>query len=100
MIHPMEWLLKKYEESVDLSSAVGKRKYSDVALKMLGYIKDEIERASYEEKVAKKLNVGVEILREKDDRLKKKLEQSNRKHMKKPITEVQDNIIKKKKNSC
>ena len=95
----MEWLLKKYEESVDLSSAVGKRKYSDVALKMLGYIKDEIERASYEEKVAKKLNVDVEILREKDDRLKKKLEQSNRKHMKKPITEVQDNIIKKLEDS-
>ena len=95
----MEWLLKKYEESVDLSSAVGKRKYSDVALKMLGYIKDEIERASYEEKVAKKLNVDVEILREKGDRLKKKLEQSNRKHMKKPITEVQDNIIKKLEDS-
>lgn len=95
----MEWLLKKYEESVDLSSAVGKRKYSDVALKMLGYIKDEIERASYEEKVAKKLNVDVEILREKGDRLKKKLEQSNRKHIKKPITEVQDNIIKKLEDS-
>ena len=71
----MEWLLKKYEESVDLSSAVGKRKYSDIALKMLGYIKDEIERASYEEKVAKKLNVDVGILREKGYRLDRKLEQ-------------------------
>ena len=95
----MEWLLKKYEESVDLSSAVGKRKYSDIALKMLGYIKDEIERASYEEKVAKKLNVDVGILREKGYRLDRKLEQSNKKHMKKPTTEAQENITKKLEDS-
>lgn len=98
-IPAMEWLLRKYEESVDLSSAVGKRKYSDVALKMLGYIKDEIERASYEEKVAKKLNVDVEILREKGDRLNRKLEQSSRKHMKKPVTEAQENITRKLEDS-
>ncbi|RYC74631.1 DNA primase [Candidatus Nanosyncoccus alces] len=94
----VEWLLKKYEESVDLSSAPGKRKYSDVALKLLDYIKDEVERASYEEKVAKKLDIDVSILREKGERLNKKLEQSKR-HLKKPKTEVKNDTIRKLENN-
>ena len=95
----VDWLLKKYEERVDLSSAPGKRKYSDIALKLLGYIKDEVERASYEEKVAKKLDIEVEILREKGERLNKKLEQSSRKYLKKPKTEIQNDTLKKLENS-
>lgn len=91
----VEWLLKKYEESVDLSSAIGKRKYSDVALKLLGYIKDEIEKASYEEKVAKKLGVEVEILREKGERLNEKLAKSGKKYMKKPKTVAKNDKLKK-----
>ena len=95
----VDWLLKKYEESVDLSSAPGKRKYSDIALKLLGYIKDEIERASYEGKVAKKLDVDVAVLREKGERLNKKLEQSSKKYLKKPKTEAKSDTVKKLENS-
>ena len=95
----VDWLLKKYEESVDLSSAPGKRKYSDIALKLLGYIKDEIERASYEEKVAKKLDVEVAVLREKGERLNKKLAQSGKKYLKKPKTEAKSDTIRKLENS-
>lgn len=91
----MDWLLKKYEENVDLSSAIGKRKYSDVALRMLGYIKDEIERASYEEKIANKIGVEVKILREKGERLDEKIRQSNKRRMKKPKTEVENDKVKK-----
>lgn len=91
----VDWLLKKYEENVDLSSAPGKRKYSDVALKLLGYIKDEIEKASYEEKVARKLGVEVGILRKKGKRLDEKLENSSKKYIKKPKTEIESsNLIK------
>ena len=95
----VDWLLKKYEEKVDLSSASGKRKYSDIALKLLSYIRDEVERASYEEKVAKKLDIEVEILREKGERLNKKLEQSGKKYLKKPKTEVKSDALKKLENS-
>ena len=95
----VDWLLKKYEESVDLSSATGKRKYSDIALKLLDYVKDEIERASYEEKVAKKLDVEIAVLREKGERLNKKLEQSSKKYLKKPKTEAKSDTIKKLENS-
>lgn len=86
-IPAVDWLLGKYEENLDLSSAPGKRKYSDVALKLLSYVKDEVERASYEAKVAKKLGVSVEILREKGDRLDQKLAASaHKKYLKKPKT--------------
>ena len=95
----VDWLLKKYEESVDLSSAPGKRKYSDIALKLLDYVKDEIERASYEEKVAKKLDVDVAVLREKGERLNKKLEQSSKKYLKKPKTAAKSDTVKKLENS-
>ncbi|MBR0480077.1 DNA primase [Candidatus Saccharibacteria bacterium] len=95
----VDWLLKKYEENLDLDSAPGKRKYSDVALKLLSYVKDEIERASYEEKVAKKLGIEVEILRDKGERLNKKLEQSARKFYKKPKTEFKSDSLKKLENS-
>ena len=95
----VDWLLKKYEESVDLSSSPGKRKYSDIALKLLDYIKDEVERASYQKKVAKKLGIEVEILREKGERLNKKLEQSSKKYLKKPKTEIKSNTLKKLENS-
>ncbi len=84
----VDWLLKKYEENLNLNSAPDKRKYSDVALKLLSYVKDEVERADYERKVAKKLNIDVEILREKGDRLEQKLAEKPKRFLKKPKTEA------------
>lgn len=96
----VDWLLNKYEENLNLRLAPDKKKYSDVALKLLSYVKDEIERASYEEKVAKKLDVEVEILREKGDRLNKKIEQAaSHKHLKKPKTGITSDNLKKLENS-
>lgn len=92
----VDWLLNKYEENLNLRLAPDKKQYSDVALKLLGYIKDEVERATYEEKVAKKLGVEVSILREKGDRLEKKLATSARhKYLKKPKTTPTPDHIKK-----
>ena len=98
-IPAVDWLLTKYEENLDLYSAPGKRKYSDVALKLLGYIKDEVERASYEEKVAGKLGIDVKILREKGSRLSEKLASAPHKYLKKPKTVVKSDQLKKLENS-
>ena len=86
----VDWLLQKYENNLDLTTAPSKRKYSDIALKLISYLKDEVERASYEEKIAKKLGVSVDILREKGDRLHQKLEEKPRKYLKKPKTDLED----------
>lgn len=95
----VDWLLKKYEENLDLRKSPDKRKYSDIALKLLGYIKDEVERASYEEKVARKLDVEVSVLREKGERLNEKLAKSSKKYLKKPKTEIKSDKLKKLENS-
>lgn len=94
-IPAIDWLLSKYEERVDLESGPGKRKYSDVALKLLDKITDEVERAGYEKKVAEKLGVEVEDLRKKGKRLEEKLEKSkNRKIYKNAKTEVKSDRLK------
>ena len=95
----VDWLLHKYEESLDLSSAPGKRKYSDIALKLLSYVKDEVERASYETKVARKLGIEVAILREKGNRLEQKLAARPKKYLKKPKTEIKSDTLTKLENS-
>ncbi|MBP5647854.1 DNA primase [Candidatus Saccharibacteria bacterium] len=95
----VDWLLEKYEENLSLHTSPGKRKYSDVALKLLSYVKDEVERASYEEKVAKKLGVTVEVLREKGNRLNKKLSESSKKYLKKPKTEAKNDKLGQLENS-
>ena len=90
----VEWLLSKYEENLNLRLASDKKKYSDVALKLLSYVKDEIEHADYEAKVAKKLGVGVEVLREKGNRLDEKLEAAAKYHKKPKTTVIPDHIKK------
>lgn len=96
----VDWLLGKYEENLNLRTAPDKKQYSDVALKLLSYVKDEVERASYEKKIAKKLDVDVEVLREKGDRLNKKLEQAAaHRYLKKPKTEVKNDQLLKMENS-
>lgn len=96
----VDWLLQKYESNLNLRLSPDKRKYSDVALKLISYVKDEIERASYEAKVAKKLGVEVEILREKGKRLNEQLDQANsKKFYKKPKTTIENNTLKKIEDS-
>lgn len=61
----MDWLLKKYEEELDLMTGPGKREYSDIAMKMINMIDDAVERKHYEQMVARKLSVTVEDLKSK-----------------------------------
>ena len=96
----VDWLLQKYEENLNLNTAPGKRKFSDVALKLLSYINDEVERASYEKKVAEILGVEVSVLHEKGARLDRKLtEAASKKHLKKPKTAVKNSKLEKLENS-
>ncbi|MBQ2639081.1 DNA primase [Candidatus Saccharibacteria bacterium] len=58
----IDWLLKKYEMQLDLTTGPGKKAYSDIAMKMIQKIPDSVERKHYEKLVAKKLDVSVEDL--------------------------------------
>ncbi len=61
----VDWLLDKYQENLDLSSGSGKREYSDVAMKLLKFVADPVERKHYEKLVARRLDCDVEDLRAK-----------------------------------
>ena len=96
-IPAVDWLLKKYEENLNLRAAPDRKKYSDVALRLLRYVKDEIERETYYQKIAKRLDIPVDILKEKGDRLDEALTRTLRK--KRPKTEVIPDHIKKMEDS-
>lgn len=92
----IDWLLNRYAENLNLNLAPDKKKFSDIALRLLSYVKDEIERATYEEKIAKRLNVSVETLRKKGSRLDQELETAAKKRfLKKPKTAVIPDHVKK-----
>ena len=92
----VDWLLERYAEKLNLNLAPDKRKFSDIALKLLTYVKDEIEYATYEAKIAKKLGISVEVLREKGARLEKELEKSaSKRFLRKPKTTTTPDHIKK-----
>lgn len=99
-IPAVDWLLQKYEENLNLRLAPDKRKYSDIALKLLDYVKDEVEHASYEEKIAAKLGVSVDVLRDKGNRLQQKLAQNaHKKYLKKPKTNLKSDKLKQLEDS-
>ena len=91
----VEWLLDKYEERVDMTSGFGKKEYSDVALKMLDFVKDKVERAHYEELVARRLGVSREDLRGKESDLEKKMLEKPKRRLKKAKTEAKSDTLMK-----
>ena len=67
----VEWLLQEYGQKLDLNSGDGKREYSDMAMRVIGYLGDAVERKHYEQLVADKLGVTVEDLLNKKTHDKK-----------------------------
>ena len=92
----IDWLLQRYSESLNLNLAPDKKKYSDLALHLLTFVKDEVERATYETKIAGRLGISEEVLREKGGRLEEELEKkSSRQFLKKPKTAATPDALKK-----
>lgn len=84
----VDFLLDKFEENLDLSSGVGKREYSDKAMKLLKYVRDAVERKHYEQLVARRLDCSVEDLRAK------KIDEGPKKRLKKVAMEQKSDILK------
>lgn len=90
----MEWLLDKYEEKLDLSTGQGKKEYSDMAIKLLGYLSDPVEKKHYEQLVAKRLDVSVEDLRSKKVIVKKRRLKEVKNNSLTPVQKViEDNLL-------
>ena len=61
----IDWLLKKYEMNLDLTTGPGKKEYSDIAMQLISKIEDAVLKKHYLKLVAKRLDVSVEDLLEK-----------------------------------
>ena len=64
-IPAVDWILKKYETKLNLLTGPGKKEYSDLAMRIISYIEDPVEKKHYEQLVARKLDVTVEDLQSK-----------------------------------
>ena len=60
--YAMDWLMEFYENKHDLSSASGKKFYTDVILNSIKKLKDPVEKEHYLKKLSKKIDISLEAL--------------------------------------
>lgn len=58
----VEWVLDQYEKRLDLSSVVGKKQFSNVALKLVEKLGDPVEKEFYINEISKRLGTSKEAL--------------------------------------
>jgi DNA primase len=61
----VDWLIDRYTEELDLSTAVGKRKLSDVVLRVVRQLPDKVEQDHYVGRLADLLQVSKDALQDK-----------------------------------
>lgn len=61
----VDWTLEQLENQYDISTAEGKKDYSNSALKLIATLVDSVERDHYMQAVAGKLSVSVDAMEEK-----------------------------------
>ena len=64
-IYAMDWLLKRYAEVYDISSASGKRTFSDHMIRAVRRLGDSVEREHYLDRIAEMTDVSAAAIRSK-----------------------------------
>lgn len=63
--YALDWLIDRYQQLLDVSSAQGKREFSDVILQVIRELKDPVEQDHYIAQVAQLIGVNSDALRAK-----------------------------------
>lgn len=63
--YALDWLIERYQNELDLNSAVGKRQFSDVLLTVVRQLQDSVEQDHYVQEIAQIIEVSAEALRTK-----------------------------------
>lgn len=88
----VEWVLDQYQKRLDIATAVGKKQFSNVSLKLVEKLSDPVEKEFYLEEISKRLGTSKEALLAKTNETSKKPKPKRRIKVEK--TEVQkDNFI-------
>ena len=76
--YSVDWLIDRYKALLDIESGQGKRKFTDVVLKIIRGLVDEVEQDHYIGELAKVLGVSADAIRAKlkhDETVKTRLKQ-------------------------
>ncbi|HSX08051.1 MAG TPA: DNA primase [Candidatus Saccharimonadales bacterium] len=60
--YALDWLIDRYKTVLDITTAPGKREFSDIVLAVINRLQDPVEREHYLEKVAETLSVSKDAL--------------------------------------
>jgi DNA primase len=63
--YALDWLIERYKKELDITSAEGKRKFSDVLLPVVRQLQDSVERDHYLQELAKTIGVSRDALLDK-----------------------------------
>lgn len=59
----VDWILTEYEKRHDITTAAGKRKYSDAGVQIISKLQDPIEQEHYLKIIAQKTNTSIEAVK-------------------------------------
>lgn len=92
--YALDWLIGKYQKQLDITSALGKRQFSDVLLAVVRGLTDQVEQEHYIDEIAKLIGVSREALlaklHQKEAAAKPKLKQPKVTEFKLPDKEMRD----------
>jgi len=99
--YALDWLIERYQKLLDTSSAIGKRQFSDVILKVVGGLTDPVEQEHYLLQISELIGVSLAALQAKlqgktPDVRRKKTERSQQIFDKTALVEtikVQDHLL-------
>lgn len=63
--YALDWLIDRYKKQLDIESAVGKREFSDIILRVVRGLDDQVEQEHYVDKLSKIIGVSREALQSK-----------------------------------
>lgn len=63
--YAVDWLMDRYAAQLDLTTAVGKRQFSDVVLRVVRQLPDQVEQDHYIGEIAKRVGVSRQALEQK-----------------------------------
>ncbi|CAN5639805.1 DNA primase [soil metagenome] len=64
-LYAPDWLIARYEKQLDITTGPGKREFSDIVLRLIKSMKDDVERDHYVGVLSEKLQVSKDALRTK-----------------------------------
>ncbi|HEY5667965.1 MAG TPA: DNA primase [Candidatus Saccharimonadales bacterium] len=66
--YALDWLIAKYQKQLDISTAQGKKKFSDIVMKTVNMLQDSVEKEHYIAALTQIIGVSQDALRTKLER--------------------------------